>query len=282
MQTSIIYLLGAGRSGTTLLAAVLNSHLKITTIGEMHQFFEHLEQDKKCSCGAKLDECSFWSDVVSKLNFSKKEISVNVKTQEQKENHSNIFKLLFTKQLDNEYLNIQNSIFELIQKHTKTEWLLDSSKYIARYLLLKKGKKANIKGIYIVRDVRGVINSFNKQVQTPKNPLSTILYYSFVNFFGQITCWLNKDILKIRYEDFASTPEEVTNSIYQHIFENPERNSLSNVFEMPHIIGGNRMKESTSISIKKDENWKQDISRTKQIAYYILAFPFMTLNNYKI
>ena len=39
---NIIYLLGAGRSGTTLLATLLNNHDSIKTLGEMHQFFEFL------------------------------------------------------------------------------------------------------------------------------------------------------------------------------------------------------------------------------------------------
>ena len=94
MQTSIIYLLGAGRSGTTLLATVLNNHTYITTIGEMHQFFEHLEQHKFCSCGEKLNECSFWSGIISKLIYDEKKISDICSNIKQKESHSNIPKLL--------------------------------------------------------------------------------------------------------------------------------------------------------------------------------------------
>lgn len=282
MQTSIIYLLGAGRSGTTLLATVLNIHPEIITIGEMNQFFEHISYNKECSCGAKLNECSFWKIILDELELSKKQVFINAALTEQKEKHSNIIKYLLNPPQEMEYHKIQEDVFRLVQKQAPSKWLLDSSKYIARYLLLKQNNKNKVKGIYIVRDVRGVINSFGKQVQTSKSSLSTILYYLIINFFGQITYWLNKDILKIKYEDFVTNPEQVTNIIYQHIFENPEWVSLPDIFQMPHIIGGNRMKTNTNISINKDENWKQNISRVKQIAYYILTFPFMILNNYKI
>ena len=38
-------------------------------------------------------------------------------------------------------------------------------------------KQFDLKVIFVVRDVRGVINSFSKNVQTSKKPLRTILYY---------------------------------------------------------------------------------------------------------
>src|SRR5690606_41764042 len=111
-----------------------------------------------------------------KLNFDGAEVVSKFKMVKKKERHNNIPKLLFNKRPDNEYLKIQNHIFKTITILSPKEWLLDSSKYISRYLLLKQSKQINIKGIYVVRDVRGVINSFNKQVQTPRNPISTIIY----------------------------------------------------------------------------------------------------------
>ncbi|MDC9724101.1 MAG: sulfotransferase [Urechidicola sp.] len=282
MQTSIIYLLGAGRSGTTLLATVLNSHTDIMTIGEMHQFFEHLEMHKMCSCGDDLKKCIFWETILSELELNEIQTRNNARLVELKEKHSNILKYLLNPPQEKEYSKIQEEVFRLVQKQNTSKWLLDSSKYIARFLLLKQNKKNKVKGIYIIRDIRGVINSFSKQVQTPKSPISTILYYSVINFFAQLTYWLNNDIIKIKYEDFVTNPEQVTNIIYHHIFENNKRVSLPNSFEMPHIIGGNRMKANTNITIKKDDNWKQNISRVKQISYYILTFPFMILNKYKI
>ena len=283
MKISLIYLLGAGRSGTTLLSALLNNHSKINAIGEIHQFYEHIEQNKNCSCGLKLEECLYWNKTVRNLNKDKKDIHNAVKYSDEKEGHSNILRLIFRKSQDNKYLSYQERYFELINQYSKKEWLLDSSKYIARYLLLKKSNKLKIKGIYIVRDVRGVINSFDKKVQTQKSPLSAIAYYLLINFFGQLVCWIDKDVMKIKYEDLTKTPEKVLSRIYTHIFEqNQNEILLPKNFDMPHIIGGNRMKSNSMISIKSDLKWKRTIARPKQIGYYLLSFPIMLFNRYKI
>ena len=277
---NVIYLLGAGRSGTTLLATLLNSHKDIETLGEMHQFFEFLDDKKNCSCGESLKTCHEWKAAVnsleSNLNFKKKFV-------EKEEKHSKIPELLAGKTADRMYLNIQEEIFSEIQKHRPNKWYLDSSKYIARYLLLKKSKKLNIKGIYVVRDPRGVVHSFQKKVQTSKKPLSAILYYNTINLFAEIAYRMDNDILKIRYEDLVEKPEETLSCIYSHIFDGKtDVEKLAQFFEIPHIVGGNRMRTSQKIQLKKDDQWIKNILRYKQIIYYYLCYPFMKINKYRV
>lgn len=280
---SLIYLLGAGRSGTTLLATVLNNHPQIRTLGEMHQFLEHLKDNKPCSCGLPLANCDNWSPIVKQLKFTKTEIRTNFQFTSDKEEHSNIPGLLLLNKNQSKYLESQNLVFETIGTIHPEKWLLDSSKYIARYLLLKKSSKYKLKGIYMVRDVRGVINSFSKKVQTPRTPISTIFYYLLINFFGQLVSWLDKDVIKIKYEDFVEDTEVTLKMIYRHIFDSQQDiGELTQAYGIPHLIGGNRMKHNKNIKINADNNWKKKISRPKQIMYYLISFPMMIVNSYKI
>ncbi len=217
-RISVIYLLGAGRSGTTLMATVLNNHPDIQTIGEMHQFVEYIKDQKHCSCGELLYSCQFWTDIIKDLALDPNDLEKIQDEIKRIEEHKNILKLLLSKNNEEEYLKVQTKIFSSIQKQVPHLTLLDSSKYIARYLLLKRSDRLHIKGLYVIRDVRGVINSFNKQVQTQRTPISTILYYSLINFFGQIVCWLDKDVIKVKYEDLIDDPENILNDVYNHVF----------------------------------------------------------------
>jgi len=276
-------LLGAGRSGTTLLATLLNSNPKIQTIGEMHQFANHLIDNKECSCGKKLSECDFWKKIIANINLDKNNLKRIQLINKQKEAHKNILFLLIKSKPDLEYLEFQDHVLEIIYNKCKGKILLDSSKYIARYLLLKKSAILNVKGIYVVRDVRGVVNSFQKQVQTPKAPLKTIMYYNLINFFAQILCTIDRKIIKVRYEDLMESPLPTLNKIYSHVFEeNIKEDLLPDFFEMPHIIGGNRMKKKSSVKIVSDNQWETNISRFGQVIYYVLALPTMMLNKYKV
>lgn len=279
----LIYLLGAGRSGTTVMATVLGAHPEILTVGEMHQFLDHMVENKDCSCGQNITNCRFWNTVLGELTA----ISDNGNTiqtfSNSKERHRNIPLLLMSKKKDKKYLNVHDKILNEIFKVTSKDYLLDSSKYIARYLLLRKSDEFEVKGIYVVRDVRGVINSFKKNVQTSRGPISTIIYYCLVNMFGQLICWIDKDVVKIKYEDFVESPDITLAKIYDHL-QIVKKNFVKdeNVFKVPHIIGGNRLKHQNEIVILKDEKWKKNIPRNKQLFYYFLTLPFMILNNYKL
>lgn len=279
-KINLIYLLGAGRSGTTLLATLLNNHEDIETLGEMHQFIEYLDEDKNCSCGQKLRSCTIW-------NLSPKLINSDIKSKrsycEKKESHKNIPALIFNKKADKRYISIQEHIFSALSKNRKSKWYLDSSKYIARYLLLKKSKKLNIKGIYLVRDPRGVICSFQKKVQTSKRPLGTILYYNLINIFGELVSRNNRNILKIKYEDLIESPEQVLGEIYKHVFSSTKNSvNLPEYSTMPHIVGGNRIKTKKRIHLSNDTDWHRKIPRARQIMYYYLCFPFTYINKYKV
>ena len=136
----------------------------------------------------------------------------------------------------------------------------------------------------MVRDVRGVINSFGKNVQTPKKPLSTILYYTLINFWSQWVYSFDQRILKIRYEDFVNQPEKTIQKIEKHLFGSSSNisNLTNETFIIPHIIAGNRLRSQKQLVIKKDMKWKEKISRRKQLLYYFLTLPLMILNNYKL
>lgn len=279
-KINLIYLLGAGRSGTTLLATLLNNHEDIETLGEMHQFIEYIDEDKECSCGEKLTSCSTW-------NLLADPMIIDIKGErlycENKERHKNIPSLIFSRKQNKRYISIQERIFSSISEHRKSKWYLDSSKYIARYLLLKKSNKINIKGIYMVRDPRGVINSFTKKVQTSKRPLSAILYYNLINFFGELVSRTNKNILKIKYEDLVESPEQVLDEIYKHVFGSSKASvKMPEYTTMPHIVGGNRIKTKKRIHLSKDTDWQRNIPRAKQIMYYYLCFPFTYINKYRV
>ncbi len=282
-RKKVLYLLGSGRSGTTLIATILNSHPEIITLGEIHQFYKHIYYNLNCSCGSDLENCEFWGSVFKNMNLSDSEKLLFYKTVDNEEKHKFIPLLIAGKKASSNYLLSQNRFFESLE-HNSDIWLLDSSKYIGRYLLLNQNSSLKIKGVYVVRDVRGVIFSFSKQVQTPKNAINTILYYILTNIFGQLICWIKSDVIKIRYEDFVeNTPNEITR-LLEHINlkEAVVENMTDKSYDMPHIIGGNRIKSNKSIKIKRDYEWKNNISRTKQIIYYIACFPIMLLNKYKI
>jgi hypothetical protein len=284
--------MGAGRSGTTALATFLGNNKEILMVGELHQFFEHIEEKAICSCGVPLDSCKVWSKILISLPVEYVEKATDFKLFcQQFEYHSSIPKYILNrysqKDIDR-YIEINNTIFNTLRKYNEKKYFLDSAKYIGRFLGLKKSEELDVKTIYLVRDVRGVVNSFSKNVQSPRGELSTIFYWLAVNTVSELTYRMTpkKRILKIKYEDFIDNPiyelEKLECFLGIKLTDVKDKIKYNNSFEMSHIIGGNRIKRSNKIYFKADKEWENKYSKTKKIFYYLLASPIMMLNRFKI
>tara|TARA_B110000263_G_C15251289_1_gene484225 strand:- start:490 stop:1335 length:846 start_codon:yes stop_codon:yes gene_type:complete len=281
--------MGAGRSGTTALATFLGNNNEIQNIGEMHQFFEYLEERKECSCGDQLQKCEFWDNKIS--NNLIQSSTKNRILSEKFESHSSIVKhilQLFSKKEIEEYIEIHQQLLNTIQLDSEKTTLLDSSKYIGRALALDKLENIDLKVIYVVRDLRGVINSFSKNVQTSKSPLSTIVYYLVVNSVSEFVAkiLLRKKVVKIRYEDLVNNPLQVFSRLetFLKLDLTDVKNKIidKQPFSLGHIVGGNRLKKNKEIYFRKDVSWEDKFSFLERVSYYILAFPIMFLNRYKL
>lgn len=281
--------MGAGRSGTTALATFLGNSSEILNLGEMHQYFKHIADEKECSCGDQLKNCKFWDNKIS--NNLIQSSTKNRFLSEKFESHSSIFKhilQLFSKKEIKEYIEIHQQLLNTIQLDSEKTILLDSSKYIGRALALDKLENIDLKVIYVVRDVRGVINSFSKKVQTSKSPFSSIAYYLAINLVAEFISLfiLRKKVIKIRYEDLIENPiqlfEKLEKFINVDLTDVKEKICQEQPFSIGHIIGGNRLKENKEIYFRKDIGWQEKFSSFQRVIYYILSAPIMLLNRYKL
>lgn len=290
-NNKIIYLLGTGRSGSTALATVLNNHKTICSVGELNHFYSFIKNDARCACGSPIGSCDYWGQVLRKFPDSLIDDSLEKEILCRKmEYHSSIHQHLAGRLNGKDfhvYKQIQKELFNAL-KTDQSEYILDSAKYIGRYLALRRIFDNNLKGIYLVRDLRGIIWSFKKKVQTQSSPLRTTLYYLFINLWGQLLVFLlpKNQILKIRYEDIIDHPQKTFHRIGEYLnldlsdivkkIENKE------AFQMPHIIGGNRLKKADSITLKKDTEWSEKMFVLQKIGYYLLALPLMLINRYRV
>jgi sulfotransferase family protein len=63
----LTYILAASHSGSTLLAMLLGAHPDVCTVGELKWTSMGDVDRYRCSCGALIKECPFWSDVRSAM-----------------------------------------------------------------------------------------------------------------------------------------------------------------------------------------------------------------------
>ena len=67
---ALIIILGAARSGSTLVAKTIGNHPMAFTLGEINRFNQEIEnKETLCGCGKLLYHCEFWNDILASRNL---------------------------------------------------------------------------------------------------------------------------------------------------------------------------------------------------------------------
>ncbi len=285
--TKIIYIMGAGRSGTTALGVFLNAGQNAQFLGELNQLPQHIVNDTPCSCGNTVSKCDFWSGV-SVINRVDKELQQNA---EKIESHSAILKYMLNSKLPEQqegYAVFNSQMFSETSMVCENEILIDSSKYMARCIALSRLKTLDVKVLYLVRDPRAVVHSFGKNVQTRRGLLSAVFYYNVVNVTAELVSriLLKNKVLKLYYENMVEDPQQFFQKIAD--FSGIELTDLNHKiaqkesFKVQHVIGGNRITKEHEINFNNDSSWKTQLPRLQQWLIYCLTLPLNLINRYKI
>jgi hypothetical protein len=167
-------------------------------------------------------------------------------------------------------------------------WLLDSSKYVGRALGLACCDGLAVKFIYLVRDPRGVVFSFGKQVQTRRSSLSACAYYILTNLAAQLAVLtrLKGTCLKVRYEELVSDPDRVFARIGRFLDLDltvvSQKVATGGNFAAEHVAGGNRWARLGSARLRPDIEWREDMNWAKRLLVYLLCLPFQMINRYGV
>lgn len=276
MAKTIVFILGTGRNGSTLLDMSLNGHSEIFSVGEI----DHLEEDiisrgeSRCGCYTYLFRCNFWNKIWNtiKNNYN---YQSNPFYQNNGLLYKNFRRVVNGIDLLLSLLNIwptrphgyhsriyKEEIYSLIFKNENNKIISDSMKDPKRAIRISNYLKNfyEFKFIHLVRDGRAVVNSYMKQEET----------YYLKNLYGEkykvsegskdpkdvqkfIKRWenRNKEILRyikpfkkqsyilIRYEDFCRYPEKELKRICEFLDIDFQESMLYLDSRVNHIIRGN-------------------------------------------
>jgi len=159
MNSNIIYLMGAGRSGTTILEVLLHNSPGISAAGELTKVLQYgFLNGTTCSCGHSVDTCEVWRRV---KESSLSDIHVKVKYLKQLDYHSGLIKAVLnshSKDKWEKYLETNRLLFSTVEDASPTPHIVDASKYAARALNLHRAFPKKVKVICLLRNPMGFIH----------------------------------------------------------------------------------------------------------------------------
>ncbi len=306
----VLYVVGAGRSGSTVASAVLGAHPLAAYAGEIgYTPFRGWEGDRLCSCGERWDECGYWTkvreEVDAELNGFDLERYRNLQRLFEpylmdwrgwlrlaKEKRSSSRSAMFA-----EYSQMMLSVLRAVAATSRSKVVVDSSKDPGRAMALSLVPEIELVVVHVVRDPRGVAYSMAKAFgkdaskaiyhSDPGSPvLRSSALWTLTNALSELAGRVGADrFVRIRYEDLMADPGKELQRVGDVAGLDYSDVARAIVAGEPiptgHLLNGNRMRMSQVVRLRTDEEWKSALSSKDKLRVRSLSEPMLRFYGYK-
>lgn len=292
----VLYIMGTARSGSTILDTVLGNNKNIESVGELINLpVNGWCNNEYCACGHRANNCPYWSAIQHEWMRSTKlsDFHEYINLQNKMAQLWKRFRTFRTPDCSSaEFLRFSEltlALYREIKAVSGKDVVVDSSKNPLRAYLLSMIPGIDLRVVHLIRDARGVAWSKkkaykkNEKAGVQKDLKSNSIWYTAINWDRiNLRCeWVRKKIdpkcsIKIRYEEFVMDPRktlqrigELINIDYSDVATNIEANKAMTV---GHTVAGNKLRMSSNIQLKLDEEWKHGLSKLEKfIIWFITA-----------
>jgi hypothetical protein len=301
-KLKVVYVAGAGRSGSTVLDRILGTIPGTVSTNELNRIWiDGFSDNKRCACGQAFRECSFWRKVVAQAFGELRQFDpVRMKEVWQTVDHSRHFlqllspvKLASFKKRLAEYQDTLRRLYFAIAEVSGAEIIVDSSKIPSGALILKGVPGLEVHVIHLVRDARACVYAWQKKKQNAKSgvalrqytPLRTVMFWMMRNTFASLLA-TQLPYVRIRYEDLMKNPRHEL----QHLLDRlapfaGQRLSFAAeaAIALPeyHSISGNPDRFSTGVTnLRPDMEWLVKMNESTRRMATVLTYPLLAQYGY--
>ena len=281
----VLYVAGLARSGSTVLGYVLGKLPGTIFVGELALFWRRFAEGELCSCGKPLPDCHFWSAVVSKA-FGQMTYEHARGLKELERRVARWQRLLglvpvrwstrWSKQIQI-MLEERGRLYRAICEIANAECVVDSGKEVTFGSMMARLSNTTFSTIHLVRDPRGVVFSWQKQVRSDSEPgympqspaIRAAARWMSVNIFVQLSLRrLSNAYSRVRYEDLVAYPGDIAYGILRAT-SNPSGSNgwagrRTQYANGHHLVGGNprvRRHLGHDLRLTLDDEWRIRLPR---------------------
>lgn len=260
-KITLIYIIGRGHSGSTLLDLLLGNHSDVIGLGELKWISNEKRADmdfleNKCTCGAPaVSKCHFWQSVDDRLQeeFGLTLASIDVEAA-----------------CDKTFVLHNLSLLYAVQSISRKTYLVDSSKTAHRLFRLKSlCSSIDIRPVYIFRDAYGTTYSHIKRGRSVRKWAKK--YARSTDRILQVLA--DQPFHLVEYRKLSSAPFETLRAIMNYLDLEPQSEQLTLRTRLHHNIGGNNMRFNNSIRIAPDEEWRKELTSMQKFIIFLYTNP---------
>ena len=307
MDPTVLFLGGAGRSGSTLLERMLGQLPDVVAVGEIvHLFSRGLIDDDDCGCGSPFSACPFWTKVGDNA-FGAWPAGADARRwlddQGAVDRNRNLANLLtgkperFRSELDRHTSRL-SSLYRAISEVSGARVIVDSSKHVSTALVLHRTPGIDLHVLHLVRDSRGVAHSWTKEVARPEtrdesatmpryHPASAAAWWDWFNVGFDVVRRVGVATTTLRYEDLLADPRGRIAAVAEAVGVPSDDAALSFLgdgtvqLDADHSVAGNPMRFQTgTLHLRRDDAWREALDSSSRRVVTAVTAPLLARYGY--
>ncbi|MBN1439871.1 MAG: sulfotransferase [Anaerolineales bacterium] len=278
----VLYIMGWGRSGSTILANILGQIEGFLSVGEIRSIWDYgYSGNNPCGCGRPFHACGFWNRVLEEFYREAGPIRAErwnricraeTRTLSGLKHFLPAF-LVRHSSAAREYLSVTRGLYSALQKAGGCRVIVDSSKFPFYGNLLGWIPDIKVFLLHLIRDPRAAAFSWSHPKPQPGSPMRRIgalesaILWDIWNLSAEGFCRRAPERhLRVRYEDFLTDPQGTIGKIVRLVGESPGSLPFvadrSVLLKENHTLMGNPTRFQTGrIELSEDLRWKTGLSR---------------------
>ena len=306
-QVKVLSIVGAGRSGTTVLASILGEIEGFTSAGELRWLWERgVVEGRPCACGAVPRSCPVWSPVLARVQAevgTAMTIEEIVAAQHQLARWRQLPRLLRSVDggdTDEDSAAPSWPALQLVRRAigaaftaladvTGARVVVDTSKRPIDTAVLAGVPGVDLYVLHLLRDPRAVVHSWRRaKTYTVAGQTGTM---GTRGLPATVRRWTTNSLtaealrrrlpesrwLSMRYEDFAAHPRRAVETIMgllQEPGEPPFLDDHTVALGPNHIVMGNPSRFTTGpVAIRSDQEWRQAMPGRERLLVAAMTAP---------
>jgi hypothetical protein len=300
----ILYIAGCGRSGSTILDNIMAQVDGFCSIGEFAdfatEFYDATNEGRSrlCGCGARVEECSFWQNVLTRAFGSmptaddwKRIYSLARKVERTRYFPligSRLGKKLIAKRVA-AFSAMLGQLYLAVKAVTGADIIVDSSKTPSHGELLLSSGVCQLYVVHLIRDPRACAYSWRREKPdgTGAGALmgrvgilkSTAMYVATHLAIEQMLPKKAERYMKIRYEDFIEHPRRTVEAILEMLdVAQPAPFVSDNAVQLGpvHCLSGNPSRFNLGVvTLTKDEAWRTKMTPLDRLKATAVSLPLL-------
>lgn len=306
--TRVLYLIGWGRSGSTVLANILGEIDGFFTVGELHYLWERsLIEGRRCGCGMPLRECPVWSKVMDRLEggspLDPNEVRAWLDDALRIRHTPGLLRMrrgasLHPAALAN-YGGLLERLYRAVAAETGARVVVDPSKLPADAALLRLMPGVDPYYVQLVRDPRAVAWSWRRpkaqgdpnapeMMRTHGTVMSAANWDAFNLAAGRLAAKVGPArFLRVRYEDLVAEPRATVAAIAALVGEGdaslPFSDARTAMLSPNHTVSGNPDRfGSGPVTLRADREWLERQGAAARWTTTALTFPLLVRYGYPV